>query len=34
MPNTHHDINYIEFGVTDMEIAKAFYAATFGVVNN
>jgi len=30
MTNTHHDINYIEFGVTDMEKAKAFYAAAFG----
>lgn len=30
MPNTHHDINYIEFGVTDMAKAKAFYADAFG----
>jgi predicted enzyme related to lactoylglutathione lyase len=30
MPNTHHDINYIEFSVTDMAKAKAFYATAFG----
>ena len=26
----HHTINYIELSVTDMEAAKAFYAAAFG----
>lgn len=30
MPNTHHDINYIEFGVTDMAKAKSFFATAFG----
>lgn len=27
---THHAISYIEFGVTDLAAAKAFYAAAFG----
>ncbi len=26
----HHSINYIEFSVTDMEIAKEFYSQAFG----
>lgn len=26
----HHAISYIEFGVTDLEITRAFYAAAFG----
>jgi uncharacterized protein len=26
----HHTINYIELAVTDLEAAKAFYAAAFG----
>ncbi|MFC0673008.1 VOC family protein [Brachybacterium hainanense] len=26
----HHAISYIEFGVTDLEAARAFYAAAFG----
>lgn len=26
----HHQIDYIEFNVTDMEAAKRFYAAAFG----
>lgn len=26
----HHQINYIEFNVTDMAAAKQFYAAAFG----
>ncbi len=26
----HHQIDYIEFNVTDMEAAKQFYAAAFG----
>lgn len=26
----HHGIDYIEFQVTDMQAAKAFYAAAFG----
>ncbi len=28
--HTHHAIDYIEFAVTDVEVAKAFYAAAFG----
>lgn len=27
---THHSINYIEFSVTDIEKAKAFYSSAFG----
>jgi predicted enzyme related to lactoylglutathione lyase len=27
---THHAIDYIELGVTDLEAAKSFYAAVFG----
>ena len=27
--NTHHEINYIEFSVHDMEIAKQFYSKAF-----
>jgi len=27
--HTHHEINYIEFAVTDMAKAKQFYAAAF-----
>lgn len=30
MLNAHHVINYIEFSVTDLQRAKAFYAAAFG----
>lgn len=26
----HHEINYIEFGVTDMDRAKEFYSTAFG----
>lgn len=29
-PHTHHAIDYIEFPVTDIAAAKAFYAAAFG----
>jgi len=29
-PHQHHRIDYIEFVVTDMEAAKAFFAAAFG----
>jgi uncharacterized protein len=28
--HAHHTINYIEFVVTDLEAAKAFYATAFG----
>ncbi len=28
--HTHHSIDYIEFGVTDMEKAKKFYSSAFG----
>jgi predicted enzyme related to lactoylglutathione lyase len=28
--HAHHAINYIEFAVTDLEAAKAFYATAFG----
>ena len=28
--NIHHEINYIEFSVTDLEQAKQFYGAAFG----
>lgn len=28
--HVHHEINYIEFEVTDMEQAKRFYEAAFG----
>lgn len=28
--HAHHGIDYIEFGVTDMAAAKAFYGAAFG----
>ena len=28
--HTHHAIDYIELAVTDIEAAKAFYAAAFG----
>jgi uncharacterized protein len=28
--HTHHAIDYIEIAVTDIEAAKAFYAAAFG----
>lgn len=27
--NTHHSLNYIEFGATDLEATKAFYSAVF-----
>ena len=30
MNQTHHVIDYIEFGVTDMAESQAFYAAAFG----
>jgi predicted enzyme related to lactoylglutathione lyase len=29
-PRVHHGIDYIEIPVTDLEAAKAFYAAAFG----
>lgn len=29
MPQTHHAIDYIEFNVSDLDAAKAFYAAAF-----
>ena len=29
MSNQHHQIDYIEFNVTDMAAAKAFYSAAF-----
>ena len=29
-PHAHHAIDYIEIAVTDIEAAKAFYAAAFG----
>ena len=28
--HTHHAIDYIEFAVTDLDAAKAFYSAAFG----
>ena len=28
--HTHHAIDYVEFTVTDLELAKRFYAAAFG----
>jgi len=28
--HVHHAIDYVELGVTDLEAAKAFYAAAFG----
>jgi len=28
--HTHHAIDYLEFSVTDLSAAKAFYAAAFG----
>ena len=28
--NIHHEINYIEFAMTDLEEAKRFYGAAFG----
>ena len=28
--HTHHAIDYVEIAVTDMDAAKAFYAAAFG----
>lgn len=30
MANTHHAIDYIELGVTDMAAARAFYESAFG----
>lgn len=30
MASTHHSIDYIEIGATDVAAAKAFYAAAFG----
>ncbi|WP_425954981.1 VOC family protein [Xylanimonas sp. McL0601] len=30
MANTHHAIDYIELGVTDMAATRAFYASAFG----
>ena len=32
MSHPHHGIDYIEFSVSDMEAAKAFYEAAFGWV--
>ena len=28
--NTHHSLNYIEFGAKDLGAIKAFYSAVFG----
>jgi predicted enzyme related to lactoylglutathione lyase len=28
--STHHTIDYIEIGVTDLDVAKAVYASAFG----
>ena len=28
--HTHHAIDYIEIAVTDLDLAKAFYASAFG----
>ena len=30
MAHEHHTINYLEFNVTDMAAAQAFYGAAFG----
>jgi len=29
-PHVHHTIDYVEIGVLDLEVSKAFYAAAFG----
>lgn len=34
MENTHHALNYIEFGATDLPETQAFYEAAFGWVFN